>query len=160
LSSARTVWSGSSRERSDAAQVNPHVLPFLRSTKSTSRFAWVHKAAMLVGTETLHRLRQLAEVGVWPRCVLDYQEVLVSPTSLPDHVAFPSCACSWGGVGWHQHAVLGANGDSAAARGGCHHSALPQLGDPLQGAEQPDTGADGVVFTPGRDGPISLHLGY
>lgn len=52
------------------SQVNPHVVPFLRSLKSNSRFSVLHRLAMVVGSEVIHRLKQLAELGYWPRCVV------------------------------------------------------------------------------------------
>ncbi|EDQ91260.1 uncharacterized protein MONBRDRAFT_1048, partial [Monosiga brevicollis MX1] len=48
------------------SQVNPHVVPFLRSMRSSSRFALLHKAVMVAGGELMHRLRQLASIGYWP----------------------------------------------------------------------------------------------
>lgn len=50
-------------------QVNPHVVPFLRSIKSSSRFSVLHQIAMLMGAEILHRVKQLAELGWWPKYV-------------------------------------------------------------------------------------------
>eukprot|EP00045_Choanoeca_perplexa_P007418 m.66924 g.66924 ORF g.66924 m.66924 type:complete len:695 (+) comp14066_c0_seq1:117-2201(+) len=48
------------------SQVNPHVVPFLRSVSSTSRNTLLHGLAMAAGSEVMHRLRQLAHVGWWP----------------------------------------------------------------------------------------------
>ena len=51
------------------SQVNPHVVPFLRSLHSNSRFSLGHRFAMMLGSEVIHRVKQAAELGYWPRCV-------------------------------------------------------------------------------------------
>jgi TAG lipase/lysophosphatidylethanolamine acyltransferase len=49
-----------------AFQVNPHVLPFLRSVRSTSRFTFLHQATMWCAGEVFHIIRQAADFGYWP----------------------------------------------------------------------------------------------
>eukprot|EP00051_Salpingoeca_urceolata_P028556 m.487458 g.487458 ORF g.487458 m.487458 type:complete len:713 (+) comp25031_c0_seq1:209-2347(+) len=49
------------------SQVNPQVLPFLRSKRSTSRFGYLHRLMTFLGGEVLHGLVQLAELRLLPR---------------------------------------------------------------------------------------------
>ncbi len=48
------------------SQVNPHIVPLLRATRSTSRFTLLHRAAMMAGREALHWLKQLVALASWP----------------------------------------------------------------------------------------------
>jgi len=47
-------------------QVNPHIIPFLRATNSTSRFSFLHKLVMFLGNEAIHWLRQISDLLFWP----------------------------------------------------------------------------------------------
>lgn len=49
------------------SQVNPHIVPFLRASKSNSRFSFLHRAVMFMGKEVIHWLRQLTDLMFWPR---------------------------------------------------------------------------------------------
>ena len=49
------------------SQVNPHVVPFLRTADSTSRSRMAHRLVMFCIAEVHHRMRQIAEYGPWPK---------------------------------------------------------------------------------------------
>lgn len=47
-------------------QVQPHIIPFLRAQKSSSRFSLIHQAAMFVMRELYHRATQIAQLYYCP----------------------------------------------------------------------------------------------
>ena len=71
------------------SQVNPHVVPFLlkeedsitqEAQRSTSTLpagpTWLHSAAHLARDEALHRMRTLAEIGIFPNAMTKAMSVL------------------------------------------------------------------------------------
>lgn len=73
-------------------QVNPHVVPFLRSRMSSSRNSLLHRLAVGLWMEVIHRTRQLADAGFLPAMLGWVQDDLNSP--IEGHITIVP-ALSW-----------------------------------------------------------------
>jgi predicted acylesterase/phospholipase RssA len=63
------------------SQVNPHVIPLLRSRHSSARNTWAHRVAMLVGREVLHCAQLAVSAGYWPRALTWIEDSLLQTYS-------------------------------------------------------------------------------
>ncbi|EGD80495.1 hypothetical protein PTSG_01087 [Salpingoeca rosetta] len=61
------------------SQVNPHVIPFLRSLHSSSRVHILHQAAVLLGEEIVHRVRQVVQFGYLTKSLAWLRADLLQP---------------------------------------------------------------------------------